>query len=425
MVFRHYRLRKNSSTLTNHYEPKKMTLQTHPTKQHKHQQSGHNALQHSVPSIPSHWYYDSEHFAKELALIFQRQWLYVCSEQSLAEPLQYRCISIGKQNIVIVRNRQNQLKAFYNTCRHRGSILCVEQQGKLQSNQLSCPYHQWSYSLQDGSLRGTTSFTLPEGFDKRQYGLYPVALQLWRGLIFINLDAHAKWQGQEVFQDYAAITDRYPLEKMVLAESWQKVVQCNWKVYWENFSECLHCPNIHPELSELVPLYSRRLVDIKDVPDWQNRQHSPDKKYSGGLKSGAETWSADGSAQNHGMRGIVDAYDFNGQAYSTTWPSMFMGAYADHIRIVRLLPIDPEQVQLTAEWLFEQDALDDAHYDLTNVTDFAKLVMQQDADACEMNQKGLHNQVHQRGVLMPEEYTIKHFYDWLLHALNETFAQKR
>jgi Rieske 2Fe-2S family protein len=102
-----------------------------------------------------------------------------------------------------------------------------------------------------------------------------------------------------------------------------------------------------------------------------------------------------------------------GQIYISTWPSMFLGIYGDHIRIVRLIPKGPEEVELTAEWLFEKKTLNDDKYDKNNVVDFAILVMNQDASIAEINQKGLYNLKDNQGVLMPEEYIIRDFQKYI------------
>ena len=97
---------------------------------------------------------------------------------------------------------------------------------------------------------------------------------------------------------------------------------------------------------------------------------------------------------------------------------MFLGIYGDHIRIVRILPLTNNKIQLTAEWLFQKETIEDPKYDIKNVTDFGILVMKQDADACELNQKGVYNYNNEKGVLMPEEYIIKDFHDWIRKSIS-------
>jgi Rieske 2Fe-2S family protein len=135
------------------------------------------------------------------------------------------------------------------------------------------------------------------------------------------------------------------------------------------------------------------------------------------MRDGGETWSMDGRAQGRVIGTLSDVDLARGHTYATIWPSVFVAGYPDHVRIVRLLPLGPERMELQAEWLFEPETLADPQYDLRNVVDFAVLVMEQDARACEMNQRGLRALPFKEGVLMPEEYYLKQFQDWVRDGL--------
>lgn len=378
----------------------------------------HNALTEAVAGLPATWYHDPEHHRREMRGLWRNRWIYVCRSSLLPTPLSYRTLRFDDQNIVVLRDGDGSLKAFHNTCRHRGSLLCTEDEGRLRSKLLVCPYHQWSFAADDGRLVRTSSFVEPKNFERADYGLYRVALAEWRGSIFINLDPAAEWSETAAFQRPPDALAHFPLEDMVVGRVWRTEIACNWKSFWENFNECLHCPNVHPELTALVPLYSRRIINTKDVPDWTAHEDSCDPRFRGGLRPGAETWSGDGSAQGHAI-GALTAEDLaRGQAYASAWPAMFIGGYADHARIVRLLPLGPERIELVAEWLFEKAALEDPAYDPENVIAFETLVMEQDGAACELNQRGLHAAPFERGVLMPEEYILKRFHDWVRAGLD-------
>ena len=365
-----------------------------------------NSLKKPEKSLPFHWYYDSKIFQKEIDKIFNDEWIYACHVNSI-EKNHYRTLNIDHKNIVLIKNKSEKISVFYNTCLHRGSQIFEQQEGKMKSPVIVCPYHQWSYDASSGSLLNTTSIKLNE-FDKKKYNLQKVNFYIWKGLIFINLKSKKKFNIQSVFQYYDETIEKIDIEKYEVGHIWKKKVLCNWKIYWENYSECLHCPNIHPELSDLVPLYQRRLVDIQDHPEWEIlKKTKTQKKYQGGLKNGAQTWSADGSSQGHSIEEVQSELETRGQVYISTWPTMFLGIYGDHIRIVRLIPINSEEVELTAEWLFPKLTLDDPDYKMSNVIDFGILVMKQDADISEVNQRGVYNLGKSSGVLMPEEYRSK------------------
>lgn len=382
------------------------------------QQDTSYALKEAVPTLPSSWYVEPSHHLIEQERIWLAGWVYLCHHSALAKPREFRTLCLGDQPMVVVRDETGKLRGYYNTCRHRGSTLCLSESGRLEANVLVCPYHQWSYRLSDGQLAATTSFTEAEGFQKSHYPLFPIAVREWRGAIFINPDPDAEWDTDTLFQRSSDGLARFPLEEMKVAKTWSKIINCNWKLFWENFNECLHCPNIHPELSSLVPLYSRRIMSRMDMPGWEDHDGSDDPLYRGGLRDGAETWSQDGSAQGHIISSLSDEELKRGHLYASAWPSMFIAGYADHMRIVRVLPKGPTRTEITAEWLFEDAALNDPDYDIANVVDFATLVMEQDGDACEMNQKGLDARPFTEGVLMPEEFLLKDFHDWVRDLIN-------
>ena len=228
-----------------------------------------NNLKTFEKSLPSYCYYKKSFFKNELENIWNKSWVYVCHESSLIQKLSFKTLKIGSHSIIVLRDKNNKLKAFINTCRHRGSILCETSFGKLSSNLIVCPYHQWSYDVDDGALKKTSSFIEPEGFQKKNYSLFSVKINLWRGCIFINLTDNINWNLKTNFQRSPKSIANHPIEKMIVGHVWQKEINCNWKIFWENFNECLHCPNVHPELTELVPVFSRRIMNIKDHPDWQ------------------------------------------------------------------------------------------------------------------------------------------------------------
>ena len=371
------------------------------------------SLSGCIPSLPADWYFDDTVYRRELAAIWQRSWVYVCHRSRLEKRRMFRTLTVGRQSLVVLRDDTGSLRAFYNTCRHRGTALCAQSSGTLASKLLVCPYHQWSYSIDDGRLINTSSFALPAGFNKADYPLYQAAVKEWRGCIFVNFKPDAVWDDEAVFQRSAAGLSHFPLEKMRCGHRWKKTVKCNWKSFWENFNECLHCPGVHPELVDLVPLYSRRIVSVKDIPGWEKHAHSDDPKYTGGLRPGAQTWSEDGSAQGR-VISTLDRDDLaTGQRYASAWPGLFIGAYADHVRTVRILPTQAEEMELCVEWLFEEETLNDARYDRNNVVSFARRVLEQDGRACELNQQGLHATPFKHGVLMPEEYWLHYFHEWV------------
>lgn len=376
-----------------------------------------DGLTHVGKSLPARWYVDPQWYQHELERIFYRDWLYVCHHSVLAEPLSFRRFDVGRQSLLLVRDSEGTLRAFHNTCRHRGSELCQQEQGQLRRKLIVCPYHQWSYAL-DGRLLATSSHAEAVDFDKADYPLFEVAVREWLGGIYVCL-AEEPADFESGFIRGNDRIENWPMKELVVGHRWQKTMACNWKVFWENFNECLHCPNVHPELSQLVPIYSRRISYFRDEPDWARHSQDEDPKYRGGLREGAETWSSSGNSTGVKFNGLTPEEIARGQSYFVSLPSVFIAAHVDYVRTVRVLPLGPESTSLEVEWLFQPETLERAGFDLEDIIGFTKLVMQQDCEASELNQSGLNAIPFEHGVLMPEEHYVKAFQEWVSNRLSE------
>jgi Rieske 2Fe-2S family protein len=375
----------------------------------------YNGLTHVEPTLPSSAYYAPAQYARELEAIWYRHWIYLCRASALEGPRAFRTFTVGTQQILVLRDEDNRLRAFHNTCRHRGSTLCTDEAGRLRAKFVTCPYHGWAYDL-SGRLVATPFVEEGAGFAKADYPLYDVAVAEWRGFVFVHLGRHAP-PVTEIFGAVASRLDNWPLEDLVVGHSYRRVIACNWKVFWENFKECLHCPGVHPELSAMVPIYGRGIVAERDDPNWQDHAASDDPRLKWGLRRGAASWTLNGKAEGVVFPDLTGQERKFGQAFVAGQPSVYMVGHANYARVVRLHPRGPEATELYAEWLFPAETLADKNFDMANVVDFATLVMEQDGTACELNQRGLHSLRHQSGVLMPQEYAIRQFHDWVRAAL--------
>jgi Rieske 2Fe-2S family protein len=375
----------------------------------------YNGLTRHTKSLPADAYFDPRHYERELQRIWYRNWIYVGRSSELPRPRSFRVFELGDQKLLLVRDDAGALQGYHNTCRHRGAALCRESQGVLRSASIVCPYHAWTYSLQ-GDLLRTSSKHHADGFDVADYPLYRVKVHEWRGFVFVALtDAPPSFD-----RSFDLPLDRlaaWPLEELQVGHVLLKNIQCNWKIFWENYNECLHCPGVHPQLSQLVPIYGRGLLEERDDPHWSAHAADPDPKFKGGLRSGASTWSLDGRLTGAPFAQISEEDRKLGALYMTGVPSIFIVGHLDYVRVVRLRPLGPEQTELRVEYLFSAETLADSAFDLRNVVDFTNLVMTEDAEVCELNQRGLHAAPHLGGVIMPEEYVIRQFHEWIASEL--------
>jgi Rieske 2Fe-2S family protein len=377
---------------------------------------GFNGLKRLERTLPSSWYYDPAHYERELANIWYRNWIYLCRAATLPEPRCYRTFTLGSQPLLVVRDEHGALKAFFNTCRHRGSTLCREPEGRLPTAAITCPYHAWSYRL-DGELARIPSLGRPHHVKPGEASLYAVPVRVWRGFVYVNLGDPARGLSDN-FNANAEQFVNWPLEDLVLGRQRVTRLRCNWKVFWENYNECLHCPGVHPNLSSLVPIYKRGIMEARDDPNWQAHATSDDPFYKGGLRQGAVTWSVDGRSLGHEFPRLSAEERRVGYHYMTSLPSHYMVLHVDHVRSTRLLPLGPEETELTLEWLFPKETLADPGIDLDRVCSFSAEVLDEDGAACELVQRGLHAVPHERGFLMPEEYDVYRFQQWVRGALD-------
>jgi glycine betaine catabolism A len=372
---------------------------------------GYNGLTDLTEGLSADCYFDPRQYEREMQRIWHRNWIYVGRSSEVREKRSFRTFEIGDQRILLVRDDLGTLQGFHNTCRHRGAALCREREGVMRSGAIVCPYHAWVYNL-EGDLLRTSSKAVSAGFDAADYPLYRIRVLEWRGFVFVALTEHPP-AFDRLFDLPLDRLDAWPLEDLVVGHVLEKRIEANWKIFWENYNECLHCPGVHPKLSSLVPIYGRGLLEERDDPNWNAHAADADPRYKGGLRQGAATWSTDGQLTGVAFPALSPEDRKLGHIYLTGLPSMFIVGHADYVRVVRLRPLGPEATELRVEYLFSPQTLAQPEFDMRNVVDFTNLVMTEDAEVCELNQRGLKASPHVRGVLMPEEYVIRQFHDWV------------
>jgi len=198
-------------------------------------------------SLPQPFYNDPDFFRLDIELIWGRDWLFAGHDCELPDPGYFFTLQVGDYPVVVVRDLEGRIRAFHNTCRHRGSRVCATDKGAAV--RLVCPYHQWSYSL-DGKLLFARQ--MGKDFDKTKFGLKPVACESVAGYIFISLA-----ESPEDFAPFRSLIEPYfaphRLSETKLAYERTIIEKGNWKLVWENNRECYHCSANHPELCRTFP----------------------------------------------------------------------------------------------------------------------------------------------------------------------------
>ena len=321
-------------------------------------------------------YNSPEVFGIEMQKIYGSNWCFAGLNAELGKIGDRLVVEIGSESVLILRNRENELRAFYNVCRHRGSQLC-DASGSGFGAAITCPYHAWSYSL-DGALVATPLHE-KDAIDRSTLGLKPVKVDEWQGAIFVSLDLNAPPLLTWLNEHYSRPRDleRFDLASLKNARTTVDEVAANWKVLAENYSECLHCGVVHPELVDLVPVYKtgKTIEDNRD--DW-----------GASLAPGATGLSHrpnDELPLLPSMDDLVDLSVYGAYVY----PNMLIDISPTVAVLTRYVPRSATHTTVFTYYLFPEEVVNDPKYDLEPTISFSDLVNQQDISVCERVQRGV------------------------------------
>ncbi len=363
-----------------------------------------------LSTFPGRYYYDPAIFAREQERIFSEMWFFVCRADTLPDPGAYKVVTVGRESIIVVRDKDGLLHAFLNVCRHRGARLCSQETGQLKGS-IQCRYHAWTYGL-NGGLIGAPNVMSDERFDRTAYGLIPVALQVWEGLIFLNLsDNSAPFEDQlhdpkvELFGDIAPY-ERYHIGRLQVGRSITYDVRANWKLIIENTLECYHCAPMHPELCALIPLYRTGKLFIDD-----------DNSAGVALADHIEAFTLTGKASRPPLPGLLpeDTCRYYGLLLM---PNVFINLLSDHAAIDTFQPLAPDLTRVTTDWLFDPETMSRPDFDPSDAVELLDLVNRQDWEVCELAQQGVTSRAYRHGGnYAPDEHHLRGFVDYVLEKL--------
>ena len=328
--------------------------------------------------LPPRVFHDSAVFAFEQERWYAVTWLCVGREEDAEQPGSYFLAQVAGESVVVVRDRTGILRAFHNVCRHRGSTL-VDAPADGPSGHLvrfQCPYHAWIYDL-DGSLRRAPHTDEILDFDAADSGLLPVRVDTWQGFVFANLDPRAAPLA-EYLADLPAAVARYPIGGLRRARRITYDVAANWKVIGENYSECYHCPGVHPQLNRLSP-YDR------------GRNLESEGPWAGGwmeLVDDAQTMSIDGASHGRPPLPGIGEDNLRRVYYIVVWPNLLLSLHPDYVMTHQVWPLDAEHSRVVCEWLFDPATMARPDFDPGDAVDFWDVTNRQDWEVCERQQIG-------------------------------------
>jgi Rieske 2Fe-2S family protein len=306
-----------------------------------------------------------------------------------------RAENVGDAGVLLVRGEDGELRAFANTCRHRGHELlgCGL---SINRRVVACPYHSWGYEL-SGELRAAKGFKGREGFATSEWGLLPLPVHEWHGLIFVDGSATAP-PFEEALGTVEEVVAPYEMERLRVAGRHEYEVAANWKILTENYHECYHCPVIHPELCSVSPPSS-------------GSNYPASGAWVGGtmdLREGMDTMSLDGGSGGVMLRGL-DAEALRTVIYLNVFPNILVSLHPDYVMVHRLTPLAADRTRIECTWSFAPESLEQPEFDPSYAVDFWDITNQQDWQACESVQRGLSSPHAQPGPLSPEEDAVYQF----------------
>lgn len=389
-------------------------------------------------TLPRKFYGDPEFYRLDLEMIHYREWLFAGHDCEIAEPGRYFTMQVGEYPVLVVRAHDGSVRAFHNSCRHRGSRICAAERGK--AIRLVCPYHQWTYDFTGALLRARH---MEADLDKEKYGLRPIHCESVGGYIFVCLAAQAPSFAPFRAQVEAYLAPHRLSETKIAFES-TIVENANWKLVWENNRECYHCAGNHPELCRTFP-EAPTVTGVGGAMDDPELRAHWERCEAAGLPS---RFNISESGQHRVVRtplldGAV-SYTLSGQPavrrplsdgvsepqigallmfnYPTTWNHVL----GDHAISFRMLPIGPLQTQLTTKWLVHKDAVEGVDYSLEELTHVWLATNDQDRRICQENQIGVSSPAFEPGPYsLDQEDGVAQFVDWYCQTMRRELREGR
>ncbi len=356
-----------------------------------------------VPTLPREVYLSDEIWRAERDRIWYGHWVLVGRDHDVVSVGDRLLVDVAGESIVVVRDDEGALRAFYNVCRHRGAEL-IDPAGPACGSfgaAIRCPYHAWTYGL-DGELR-RAPFLDPA--DKPEVALHQVAVDVWGGFVFVNLAAGEAAPLADQLGPIPERVRRYPLHTLRRGLSYTYEVAANWKVLAENYNECYHCGPVHPALCDLVPEFRRGGTGLA----WHDGiPHRP----------GAWTFTKNGITDRDPFPDL-DEHERVRHKGELVYPNLLVSLSAEHVAAFRLAPRGPAMTTVVCDLLFAPDAIAAPSFDPYDAGDLWDTVNKEDWAICESVQRGMASRAWTGGWFAPMEDDTADIARWYRTAMGD------
>ena len=361
-------------------------------------------IQDGANTLERDFYVNPVILNKEYDNIFLKNWICAGRSSELINHGEFKVMNLGNESAIILRDLKNELKAFANVCRHRGTRICENNHGKF-SKSIQCGYHGWTYNL-DGKLIGAPHMDSIKSFNKNDYPLYPLSITEWEGFIFINFDEDAESFEKSFSPIFAKFSD-WNISELTPLKTKVYKVKGNWKLVIQNYSECYHCPTLHPELASITPYLGGR-NDLFEGPFLGGYMNFTENK---------ESVTSSGKLCCPPLRNLSEK-DLNRVYYYSISPNMLLSLHPEYVMYHTVLPIDVDSCEVRCSWLFEEKIIDSKNYNPKDAIDFWDNTNKQDWHICELSQSGIQSKKYHPAPYSGQESLLAAFDKYYKSLLN-------
>ncbi len=382
-------------------------------------------------------------FEADVARVIAPVWHAVDHVSRIPDPGDYFLFEIAGESIIVIRDRDHEVRAFYNVCRHRGSRICREKDGNVKL--LTCPYHAWSFDL-DGTLKAAR--LMSDDFDPARYALHPCHVSVSEGLIFLCIDTNKPADFDAVVEPLMPYLSLHGLGDAKIAHRGSYPTEANWKLVLENFYECYHCQPAHPEYCMVHP---------KDfiLPYGGGEGSGPEESYAA-YQPQLDAFNAKAEAMGHitghygedensiffraaSRTGIREGFlsetkdgtpaaplmgnfnDWDGGYTGVTFsPFSTLLMCNDFATLFCFVPRDELYTDVELLWFVRADAQEGKDYDVAKMTWLWDVTTIADKRIIEDNQAGVNSRHYQPGPYSRHEKGTDALVQWYLNRLQGT-----
>lgn len=334
-------------------------------------------------TLPAHYYADAEYYKKELERFFYGMWICIGREEQIAKAGQYFLAEVGTESIIVTRDDAGVPRAHHNTCRHRGTRLCEKKEGTFRGG-ITCPYHAWTFA-KDGRLIGAPHMDDVAGFAKENFPLKSAAVDVWDGHLWANLSENPPPLRQQLDGVWEKFRP-WRMEELKLGKRITYDIKANWKLLIQNYSECLHCPAIHPTLKRLSNYMS-------------GDNEPPRRDYLGGamtLNDGVKSMTVTGQTSRALLQGLSPKEQRHVSYYWIS-PNLLLSAHPDYVMTHTIWPKGHDRTEVLCEFHFHPSEFEKPDFNPNDAAEFWDQVNREDWHVSELSQLGISSRAYSPG----------------------------